>query len=177
MLIARELSITLPDSETFIPEFGLCLPPELTLEFRLPVLRHLSPIHEFDTTINLSDGIPIPQKGDDFNLPEYGEQFFGGGGDIDIESYGTGGAGGAELGSWRGSGGFDDEFQLVDDTEYLDLYLSLSRIVSFPLWSEMARLMVVVLIHRGREERREIMEVRRERDIVPLVPTTKSNGT
>jgi hypothetical protein len=70
--VCRPLELTLPDSETFVPEFGLHLPPELTLNFELgsptPGARD-----QIDYNLNLSETLQTPLHGlnHEFSLPGY----------------------------------------------------------------------------------------------------------
>ena len=59
--------MTLPDSETFVPEFGLCLAPDIRLDFD----SDISTEDEEDHAINLSDPLKTPISRTDFNLPDY----------------------------------------------------------------------------------------------------------
>jgi hypothetical protein len=65
--------LTLPDSETFVPEFGIQLPPEFTLNFETgsptPGARH-----EIEYNLNLSDPLQTPLHSlinHEFSLPGY----------------------------------------------------------------------------------------------------------
>ena len=70
----RSIELTIPDSETFIPEFGLCLPPELTTDFDdingIPFPDHGH--NEIELDVNISDPLQIPlERTHDFSLPGY----------------------------------------------------------------------------------------------------------
>jgi len=103
--------LTIPDSETYVPEFGLNVPPEFALNF-----------HELDFTtrreetieVNLSDALhtPLPRT-NEFSLPGYDLS----GGPHSIDS---------GFGDYSGDAGFgyddedDDILRNVDDAANLD---------------------------------------------------------
>lgn len=65
----RPTELTLPDSETFVPEFGLCLPPDL-LHFDSDTPSDED--GEDDYALDLSDALRTPlSRTNDFNLPDY----------------------------------------------------------------------------------------------------------
>src|ERR1700694_3450415 len=71
-MLIRPLELTLPDCDTFIPEFGLCLPPELQLNFDTDS-SPTSARQDFDFSANLSDALQTPLTGrsHEFSLPGY----------------------------------------------------------------------------------------------------------
>lgn len=100
----------IPDSDTFVPEFGLCLPPELALSLEFEGLPLLDQV---DDTLNLSDPLrTTPTQVNDFNLPDYG---MSAGHDLLESDFDFSG------------GGFtaddDDILRNVDDAEHLDFNL------------------------------------------------------
>ena len=62
---SRPIELTLPDSDIYIPEFGLCLPPELMMDFD-DRRDTLTPAHrdEIDFALNLSDPLQTPPHGE-----------------------------------------------------------------------------------------------------------------
>jgi hypothetical protein len=68
------LELTLPDCDTFLPEFGLCLPPELQLNFNTYSSPTTSRPNDFDFSAPLSNDLQTPLTGrsHEFSLPGYG---------------------------------------------------------------------------------------------------------
>jgi len=140
--------------------------------------------------------MPTPHREvTDFALPGYDRQFSTGGGDLDIKSSYEEGSAGAGFGtSIAGRGStvfFEEDFQLADDTEYLDLYppcylgpptplseslrLSGMSFCTLGFWG-FRDLMIAALIHRKRDSSKEMEEIPKEQDMAPLQQTTKFNG-
>ena len=114
--------MTIPDSDVFVPEFGLCLPPELTLDFddaESPQEARYRGIEDFG--LDLSDPLQTPlSKTHDFSLPDY---------ECDISAGRDSNDSG--FGDFSGSGGFsgdlgeydDDILRYADDAGNLDFSL------------------------------------------------------
>ena len=116
--------MTLPDSDTYIPEFGLCLPPELMMDFDdldgtpTPGPRD----NEVDFALDLSDPLqtPVSRRTNDFSLPGY---------DMSVGHDSSNDSG---FGDYCDGGGFgngyrdyeDDILRNADDAEHLDFNLN-----------------------------------------------------
>ena len=117
----RPIELTLPDSDTYIPEFGLCLPPELMMEFSdLDGTPTPAPRDQVDFALSLSDPLQTPpSRGtNEFSLPGYDMSV---GHDSNTDS---------GFGDYSDGGGFsndyDEEYDILrnaNDSEHLDFNL------------------------------------------------------
>jgi len=119
--LARTTNLTIPDSDTFVPEFGINIPPHLALQFR-SLLADDNPANEEKEPTppgpNLSSplGTPLPHN-PDFSLHGYD---IGGGSSFSIDYDDDGGFGYA--------GGYDDDDDVLrhaNDAGTLDFNLEI----------------------------------------------------
>ena len=113
MINDRPLDLTIPDSETYVPEFGLNIPPEFAFNFD----DLESPSQPEDTAdLNLSDALHTPLPRHEFSLPSYNLS-------LGPASNDSG------FGDYTGDAGFgyddddDDILRNVDDAGNLDFNL------------------------------------------------------
>ena len=112
--------MTLPDSDTYVPEFGLCLPPELMMDF---CDIDGTPIHVprdgLDFALNLSDPLqtPLSRRTSDFSLPGYDMSIRH---DSNDSGFGDYSDGGIFTNDYEED---DDILRNADDAEHLDFNL------------------------------------------------------